>query len=185
MLVVNFVIMKIAIVSDSHDNIVNIEKALTWINHQGIEILLHCGDLCAPSTLTKAILPQFSGQIYLVHGNVGDAELLEKMAKDLKNVTIYGQIGETEVGGKKIAFTHFPEKAKELAESGRYDFVFCGHTHQPWIEKLEIKMPNGNSKIVLLANPGTLVGMFYKASFAVYDLAVEKLELKILDNLEG
>jgi putative phosphoesterase len=175
--------MKIAIISDSHDNVPNIEKALNWINRQGISLLIHCGDLCAPATLTEVILPQFSGQIHLVHGNVGDPELLERVARDLKNVIIHGQVGEIEVNGKAIAFTHFPEKAKELAKSGQYNLVFYGHTHEPWEEKLELRIRNNESKIVRLVNPGTLAGMFYRASFTVYDTEIDKLDLKTLDQL--
>ena len=36
---------------------------------------------------------------------------------------------------------------------------------------------------VILANPGTLGGMFQKASFAVYDTGAKNLELKILETL--
>ncbi|MGC9048836.1 MAG: metallophosphoesterase family protein [Patescibacteria group bacterium] len=166
--------MKIAILADSHDNVPNMEKALGWINQRGISLIIHCGDLCAPSILTKVILPKFSGQLHFVHGNVGDSELLEKLAKDLKNVKIYSQVGEIELDGKKIAFTHQPEKGKELAQSGKYDLVFYGHTHKPWEEKV------GNCRLV---NPGTLAGMFYKATFAIYDPETDKLELKILEKL--
>jgi len=166
--------MKIAIISDSHDNIPNLEKALHFIKKEGGEIIIHCGDLCAPSILTKVLTPNFKGEIHLVHGNVGDKELLEKVARDYKNVTLHGEQGEIEIDQKKIAFTHFPEKAKKLAQTGKYDFVFYGHTHKPWEEKINH---------CRLVNPGTLGGMFYKATFALYDTKLNKLELKILEQL--
>jgi hypothetical protein len=34
-----------------------------------------------------------------------------------------------------------------------------------------------------LLNPGTLAGMFYKASFAIYDTQTGQAELKILEQL--
>lgn len=173
--------MKIAVLSDSHDNIPNLEKTLDWINQQGISLIIHCGDLAAPSILTKVILPKFNGQIHLVYGNVGDPELLRELVKDLKNVKVYDEVGEIEINNKRISFTHKPEKANELAKSGKYDIVFYGHTHKPWLEKLKIK--NQKSKFVYLVNPGTLAGMFYKATFAVYDAETDKLELKILEKL--
>ncbi len=166
--------MKIAIISDSHDNIPNIEKALDWINRENISFIIHCGDLAAPAVLSQVIMPKFSGEFHFVHGNVGDPKLLKEVAKKFKNVKIHGEVGKIELDGKKIAFTHFPEKALKLAKKGDFDLVFYGHTHKPWEEK------NGQTRLV---NPGTLAGMFYKATFAVYDTETDNLELKILERL--
>ena len=52
--------------------------------------------------------------------------------------------------------------------------MFYGHTHKPWFV--------GKNDIII-ANPGTLGGVFYKASFAVLDTDTGKLELKILENI--
>lgn len=166
--------MKISIISDSHDNIPNFEKFLDWIAKEKINFIIHCGDLAAPAMLSKVIAPKFSGRFHFVHGNVGDPELLEEVAKNFSNVKIHGEVGEIDVDGKKIAFTHFPEKALELAKIGAFDLVFYGHAHKPWEEKI------GNCRLV---NPGTLAGMFYKATFAVYDTITDNLELKILERL--
>ena len=62
----------------------------------------------------------------------------------------------------------------KLAESGKYDFVFYGHNHKPWIEEI------GET---FLANPGTLAGLFNKATFAILDTENKKLELKILERV--
>ncbi|MBU1146710.1 metallophosphatase family protein [Patescibacteria group bacterium] len=166
--------MRLAIISDSHDNVPNLEKFLDWIAKEKINFIIHCGDLAAPAMLTKGLAPKFSGEIHMVHGNVGDPELLERVAKDLPSVTVHGMVGEIEVDGKKIAFTHFPEKALELAKKGTFDLVFYGHTHKPWEEVV------GKTRLI---NPGTLAGMFYKATFAVYDTKTDKLELKILERI--
>ncbi len=166
--------MRLTIISDSHDNVPNFLKFLDWIAKEKINFIIHCGDLAAPAILPKVIAPKFSGEFHFVHGNVGDPDLLEELAKNFKNVAVHGMIGEIEVDDKKIAFTHFPEKALELAKKNVFDFVFYGHTHKPWEEKI------GKTRLV---NPGTLAGMFYKATFAVYDTSTDKLELKILEKL--
>ena len=171
--------MKIAIISDSHDNVPNLEKALAIIKNQGVGLIIHCGDLCAPSMLSKVIAPDFQGEIHIVHGNVGDPDLLEEIAKKFPQTTIHGKIGELKIENKKIAFTHFPEEGKKLAESQKYDFVFYGHTHKPWEETLRLVQ----GKKCRLVNPGTLAGMFYKATFAIYDTETDELELKILELL--
>lgn len=166
--------MKIAIISDSHDNIVNTEKFLSWANSNQIEMIIHCGDLAAPAMIKKVIAPAFLGPIHLVHGNVSDRKMLEKICSEIDNVDLHGDEGYLKLDNLKIAFCHFPERAKELAQSGKYNLVFYGHTHKPWIEKI------GQ---VILANPGTLGGMFSKATFAVFDTADNNLELKILENI--
>ena len=163
--------MKIAIISDTHDNVPNLEKALKWMKENNISQIIHCGDLCAPSIIKEVIAPQFSGQIHLVFGNVEDRVLTPKVAGQFKNIKHYGDQGELEIDGCKVAWAHFPEEAKKLAETGKYSFVFYGHTHKPWEEKI------GNCRVV---NPGTLAGMFQKATFAVWDTETGELELKIL-----
>ena len=173
--------MKIAIISDTHDNVPNLEKALKWMKENKIETVIHCGDLCAPSILKTILAPQFTGPIHLVFGNVEDRDLTPQLAKEFNHITHYGDVGEVNLpaspaggGNKKIAFTHFPDKGKELAETGKYNLVFYGHNHKPWEEKI------GQTRLI---NPGTLAGMFNKATFAVYDTATDKLELKILEQL--
>ena len=169
--------MKIAIISDSHDNITNLEKFIDWANKNEIQAIIHCGDLCASGTLKNVLAPKFPGEINLIHGNVSDRELLPEVAKSFSNVKFFGDFGEIEIDGKKLAFVHRPEEAKKLASQSNYDFIFYGHTHQPWEEILRLAQ-GGTCRLV---NPGTLAGMFNKATFAVYDTETDKLELKILD----
>ncbi|MDD4333289.1 MAG: YfcE family phosphodiesterase [Patescibacteria group bacterium] len=168
--------MKIAIISDTHDNVPNLEKALLWMKENKIKKIIHCGDLCAPSILSNVLVPGFAGDIHMVFGNVEDRDILPQIAKDFKNVKHYGDLGEIELDNKKIAFLHFPDKAKVLAKSGKYDYVFYGHTHKPWLETI------GHCQLL---NPGTLAGLFYKATFAVWDTESGKLELKLLETLKS
>ncbi|MEM7032450.1 MAG: metallophosphoesterase family protein, partial [Chloroflexota bacterium] len=58
--------MKLAVLSDVHDNIWNLEKVL---NHLGkIDALLFLGDFCAPFSL-KQIADAYAGPIHCVPGN--------------------------------------------------------------------------------------------------------------------
>jgi hypothetical protein len=166
--------MRIAIISDTHDNVPNLEKALAWMKENNIEQLIFCGDLCAPSMIKEIIAPNFSGQIHMVFGNVEDRELTPQVAGQFKNVKHYGDQGEFKIDQHDVAFVHFPMEAKKLAESGKYDFVFYGHTHKPWTEKI------GKTEML---NPGTLAGMFNKATFAVWDTETGEIELKILEKI--
>ena len=152
--------MKIAIVSDTHNNWTNFKKAIDWIKKEKIQLILHCGDINSREIINDA-QKLFDGEIKYVKGNADyGLEIPDKMEIELEN--------------KKIAFTHFPSEAKKMAQSGKYDVVFYGHTHRPWEEKI------GNCRFI---NPGELAGQFYKPSFAVYDTATGNLKLKILEKL--
>ncbi len=163
--------MKIAILSDIHDNIPNLKKVFDEIKKQKIKTIIFCGDLCAPSTLDK--FAKFKGKTHLVFGNVdGDRYLMTKLTDTkIKNIKIHGELGELRLGNKKIAFCHNPKFAHRLAASGKYDLVFYGHTHTPWKKKI-------NNTILL--NPGEIGSHFGKSSFAIYNLKNNKAELKIL-----
>jgi len=166
--------MKIAILSDSHDNVANLDKIIAWLNKEGIKIMIHAGDVAAPGVLKKVIAPQFLGQIHLIFGNVGDRELLEKVAGEFSNVKYYGDQGEIEVGGQKIAFVHFPDVVEDLAHEGRFDVVISGHNHQAEIKKF---------LNTLMINPGTSGGLFAPATFAVYDTETREGEIKNIDSI--
>jgi len=160
--------MKIAIISDTHDNLENLKKFLDFSEKEKIEILIHCGDVTNGETL-KEIEEKFKGKIYLVLGNGDIKDSLEKVAKKTK---IFEREGEIEIENLKIGFCHeFNYKNKNLEN---FDFYFFGHTHWPFLKK---------EKKCYLANPGNLAGLYFKASFALLDTETKKLELKILEKI--
>jgi len=173
--------MRIAIISDSHDNLANLKKVLDWLKKNKIAALIHCGDVFRKETVSF-ISQNFKGKIYISLADVDDD------IKRIPRVKIYEKFGELKKDGKKIAFCHFPEKARELANSQKlapyraakggsdagYDLVFYGHLHKPWKTKI---------RKTILANPGNVAGIFFKPTFAVYDTKTDKLDLKILEKL--
>lgn len=164
--------MLIAIASDLHDNLANWQIFNNYLNEQGITTLLFCGDLCNSETL-QYIRQEFSGKIYFISGNQELYALQE--AENLKNSKFLGRYGAIEIENIKIGLIHEPYyKEKLLKENDKLNFIFYGHTHKPWIE---------NEGSLVIANPGTLGGVFYRASFALLDTKNKKLELKILDQL--
>lgn len=165
--------MKIAIFSDSHDNIPNIDKFFAWCNDHEIEQVICCGDLCTAETL-EHIITLWDKPLHLVFGNVAEEQLLVSIADDYKHIIQHENQGEVMLGGLHSALVHYPQEAKQLAETGKYQYVFYGHTHKPWEEKI------GECKVV---NPGTLAGMFYKATFACLDLKNNNLQLHLVERL--
>jgi putative phosphoesterase len=160
--------MKIAIISDSHDNLENLKKFFDFAKKKKIKILIHCGDVCNGETL-KEIEKNFE-QIYLCLGN---ADIKESLLEEAKKTKIFEKKGKIEVSRIKIGFCHmFNLKEKNLEG---FDFYFFGHSHWPFLKK------EGNC---CLANPGNLAGLFYKATFAILDTKTKKVELKILEKIK-
>jgi len=166
--------MKIAIVSDSHDNLPNAYKAMEHIKKQGISTLIHCGDVCAPSVLEE-FAKIFNGKIFVTCGNVdGDHEGFKRVEKKYPSLTVFEDTGNVKIGTKNIAFVHYPDIARQMATNGNFDAIFYGHNHKPWEEMV------GNTKLL---NPGTLAGLFNKATFAIYDTESKNAELVILEKI--
>ena len=157
--------MKIGIMSDSHDNVVNYNKAIEQLKEKKIEALIHCGDLSAPIILKRLV--QLDFPVYLVPGNTNDTYTSTKMSMESTNVKFYNPFGDIELGGLKIAFIHFPELAEALAHTGKYDFVFYGHTHEKKDETI------GNTRLI---NPGEILGFKGTPTYAVLDTETKKVE---------
>lgn len=166
--------MKIVVVSDTHDNLPNFKKVCTWAGKEGVDLLIHCGDVTRVSTWEEATAP-FSGDFRIVLGNAdkGFSWNLKKKEKGFEG-KVFSKYGEVEVEGGKIGFTHFPEFARDLACKGEHSIVFHGHTHKPWIKK---------RKGVRLVNPGNLAGIGCRPTFCYFSPEEERLELKLLKNL--
>ena len=148
----------------------------------GVEKIICCGDVTNGETL-GILAEEFGKEIFLVRGNM---EIYEEDEIEIyKNYTYggppspdgFGEASRTaiwEIDGKKIGVCHEPFLIDRVLTKGACDFIFYGHTHKPWIETKDG---------VVIANPGTLGGIFAEATFAVLDTADGKLELKLLNRL--
>ncbi|MDH3215245.1 MAG: metallophosphoesterase [Candidatus Krumholzibacteria bacterium] len=151
--------MRIAIMSDIHDNIPKLGTALSRL--QDVDVLICCGDLCSPFII-KAMAQGFGGPIHIVFGNNdGDRYRISEGAKKYANICIHGEFAELELDGKKLAVNHFDNLGWAMAGSQRYDVVCFGHNHQ--FEVAE----RGKTLVI---NPGEIYGLLSGSStFAVYD----------------
>jgi putative phosphoesterase len=158
--------MRLAVLSDCHDRLENLEKVLGQM--EKAEVALFCGDYCAPFTL-KLLAEGFPGPVHSVFGNNdGDAFLLLRIAKQAGNVTFHQPMAGLELDGRRIAVVHYPEFGEALALSGKYDAVFSGHNHTAGAKML------GST---LWANPGEVMGRFGKPSFGIYDTSTNTFEI--------
>jgi len=168
--------MKIAIISDVHNNEVNLKKVLDYCAREEIKTIICCGDLASKETL-DFLCDNFTGVIHYTFGNMDEGQLQNyKILQKYKNTKVYRNFGETEIDGKKVAFVHYPNIAKELCATGKYDFVFHGHTHKPWVASEEATANQGQKKCTIL-NPGNVTGDFYPPTFAMWDTENDKFEL--------
>ncbi len=159
--------MKVAIISDVHNNEVNLKKVLDYCEREDIETIICCGDLASDGTL-EYLSENFSGTVHFTFGNMDNDQLRNfESAKKYKKIILYSNYGEVEVDKKKVAFVHFPDIARDLCKKEKYDFVFYGHTHKPWVSSA--KASDDQRKKCIMLNPGNVAGEIYPPTFAVWD----------------
>jgi hypothetical protein len=157
--------MKIAILSDIHDNLWKLDVALASL--RSCQEMICCGDLCSPFVIDE-LARAFPGPIHITFGN-NDADLFRITAKTrlYSNLQLHGEFCELTVAGKRFAVNHFDYIARPIAQSGRYDVVCFGHNH-------EFEITRYGSTLAL--NPGCILGAKFgqgrqdcDSTFLIYD----------------
>jgi putative phosphoesterase len=163
--------MKIGVLSDTHDNLENIRKAVQEFLSRGVGAVLHGGDFCSPFTLAEfKPLADKGVEMHAVFGNNdGDRVLLWQRARGICDIKDGASI--LTIGGKRIVLMHYPELAEDLYRGATFDLVVYGHDHK-------IRVEGGGKKIL---NPGTCSGyLAQKATVVAVDthtMDVEEIEL--------
>jgi len=116
--------MKTAILSDIHDELVNLEKCLNFCNQHNIEQIICAGDVTNYDTI-EFMSEKFKKKIYLVKGNMcfyrnTDLELLP-------NITFYGRDGFFKIGDWYIGLCHYLDM--DLLQKNKCDIFFYGHIY--------------------------------------------------------
>ena len=160
--------MRIALLSDIHDQVWNLRKALAMEALQNTDLMLFCGDLCAPFVL-RILAENYSQPIHTVLGNNdGDLAAITTVASRYSQLTVHGEFFRDVIDGRAIAMNHYPEKARLIADAGGYDIVCHGHNHE---------LANSQVGNCLLLNPGPVMGFHggrleeVAASFMTVDTA--------------
>jgi putative phosphoesterase len=136
----------IGVMSDSHDNVDAIKKAVSFFNEAQCELILHAGDFIAPFAARE--LGHLSCPVKAVFGNCdGEKAGLKKVFASL------GEIQEEPFvfayADRAILLTHTHFANKKHIRSGKYAAIVSGHTHKP-----DIRKNNG----ILVVNPGETGG---------------------------
>jgi putative phosphoesterase len=142
--------MLIGLISDTHDNLPMVEKAVKRLNEEKVELALHAGDYVAPF-----VIPKFNALncklIGVFGNNDGDHELLKKRFSETSNCEIRDRFAEIDIDGFKIALLHGDEAEllNALINHGNFDAIVHGHSHANVTRK--------NDK-TLIVNPGETCG---------------------------
>ena len=167
--------MRIAIISDIHENFHNLIRSLEEMEKHGVEQILCLGDLMNAGI--AKILVHHHLPTYMIWGN-NDGEkvdIVKASYREGSQLTVsLNTYDFVEFDRRKIFITHYDDLAIPMAESGRYDAVFYGHNHLVKSEYV------GKTYVV---NPGELSAQKTgKATMAIYDTAEHSVELITLDN---
>ncbi len=155
--------MKIAIITDIHDNIWNLEKAIKKINYNHeVELVINCGDICSPFII-KQLGDLEKKQLIVFSDRDLTPSILNKCKE--KGIKFFKDFGELEIDGKKIGFTHKERLAKRLKG---FDVIFYGHLHQYKVGKA-----NDNTLLVCC---GEIMGRKINPCFTLYDTETEEVK---------
>jgi len=164
--------MKILVVSDSHDNWHNLEKAISIGNELGCEVMLHAGDFVVSAGID--LLDTFNGAIHIVWGNNEvEKDVWRMKINKRENTTHHEDTMQTEIDGLKFYMNHYPEIVRDMAENHKYDVCIYGHDHFYNDEVLD----SG----ARLLNPGEVVGWKTgTATCMIFDTTNKKAEKVII-----
>ncbi len=149
--------MLIGVMSDTHDNLPFVRKAINLFNERNAGYVIHAGDYTSPFTmkLFKDLKCKYVG---IFGNNDGDKLLLQERAEG----NIRNQPYVFTLEGRKIVVMHEHFVVDALADSGHFDLVIYGHTHEPDVRKV---------KNTLVVNPGEVSTWLYgKSTVALVDL---------------
>jgi len=124
--------MLIGILSDTHDDMSSIRRAVDTFNSRGVSHVIHAGDLVSPFTFELFSTLQCN-MTAIFGNNDGDKVLLQQKSKG----NIYPQPFLMTFNEKRIVVVHEPDLVGALADSGHFDLIIYGHTHTPDIRKTQ------------------------------------------------
>jgi len=170
--------MRLAVLSDIHDNIWKLAAALEAV--ASCDAMICCGDLCSPF-IVHQLGRGFAQPIHVIFGNNdGDLFRITANARKYPHIQIHGEFFRGEFEGRRVAANHYDSIARPLAASGEFDVVCFGHNHMYEVTRIGA---------ALAINPGAIMGAAFAAdgsrisvpsTFVIYDTAsggVERREV--------
>jgi len=161
--------MLIGAISDTHDNLPMVRKAVDRLNQANVSLVLHAGDIISP--FVPRMFSDLKAPMTVIYGNNdAEREVLRKRFFEVGK-EVRGTFAGIEVGGLRVALTHGDEfeLLNSLIRPQFFHLVVYGHTHQA---KGYI---SGGSLIV---NPGEVCGYLTgKSTIATVDTDTRQIEI--------
>jgi putative phosphoesterase len=155
--------------SDTHDRLDAVNKAVSLFNSEGVTDVLHAGDLVSPFVVR--LFSNLKAKLHYVWGNnEGDHDYITVKFADI-GLRPLGDFAALQLGRRKIALLHgtHEEIVDLLVKSGAYDLVVRGHNHKAEIIEGE----------TLVVNPGETCGYLSgRQTVALIDL--DKMRARIV-----
>jgi len=164
-------IMRLGVISDTHDRIPAIERAVEIFNLENVDAVLHCGDFVSPFSLMpfRSLKPP----LYAVLGNNdGERRGLEQMFEK-NGWTLNDRPWSFTLDGTRIAMLHEPAPLERVLEKEEHDLIVFGHTHEAYTER---------RAGALIVNPGEACGWLKGSStLGIVDTDTGCCEIKEID----
>jgi putative phosphoesterase len=157
--------MKIGILSDTHDRLPIVERAVERFRAESVGWVVHAGDFVSPFTaipLARLDVP-FDG---VFGNNDGDRLYLTRRFEEIGSIHLGYHTFEIE--GVRGVLMHEPKSIDALVASGHYDLVIYGHTHR-------VDLREGACVVI---NPGEACGYLSgRATVVILDTGTMRPEL--------
>ena len=124
--------MIIGIISDSHDDIINVKEAIKIFNQYKVDYVIHAGDYIYPGIVLEFKNLNRNIKFVGVLGNndgekIGLVKSFISVSGDFK-----GEFGELTIDNEIFGIYHGTNEdlTRSLILSNYYDIFICGHTHK-------------------------------------------------------
>ena len=144
--------MKIGIISDTHDDIENVQEAIQIFNKSKVDYVIHAGDYIFPGVI-KEFKKSNAKLIGVLGNNDGEKNGILKSFMDISG-ELKGELGEVELDGLKFGIYHGTDREvkENITHSKRYDIFICGHTHKREPQRSGMIKDNEDTFVL---NPGS------------------------------
>ena len=145
--------MKIGIISDSHDDVDNVNRAIGIFEKENVKTVIHAGDIISPPIIKEfKKLTDKDVEIFGIFGNNdGEKRGLEN-AFSYINGKLLGGEGKIEIDGLKFCIYHGQDlkKKEKIIASQKFDVFIYGHSHTKHHE-----IVRNEKRETIILNPGS------------------------------
>lgn len=159
--------MKIALLSDSHNNWNALREAVNSHAAHDCGVALFAGDLTRPKGVD--VLAESPIPVHQITGNMDrQIDAIWSRARDTDNVIFHGDECDIARDGVRIYMQHHPEPVETKAQNDTYDLCVHGHLH-------EFRHETSDSGVQLI-NPGALTRRSSQPEWAVVDTKTQEVD---------